>query len=463
MTTRGDRQWDDPLNVGKNVLSRAVRLGIRTETELEVYVEYSRTTTVKVFGGEVESVASAEPRGLGVRAIDRGRVGYSYTADLSDHGVDKALVEALDNLRAADTDEYQALPAGGADYPVIPDLWRPGVASTSLDRKVDIALAAERAALAARDVDTVETAEYSDEESRIAIISTQGVEVQGEQSFCFAYAVALAGEAGDRQSGLGFTTAREPGELDPVAAGAEAAEKARALVGARPCKTGLYTVVFSRETAAALVGLIVSALSADAIQKGRSVFGGRLGEAIGSEKVTLLDDGLAPGGLGTSPFDAEGVPQQATVLVQNGILRNILHDVYTARKEGPQGSSTGNARRQSYRGLPTVGISNLVVSPGSGSLSDLLGRVGSGLYVEDLSGLHSGVNPVSGEISVGATGRIIEAGRAGQPVREVTIATDFVRMLRSVCDIADDSRWIPLYGSVCTPSIAVAEVAVSGV
>jgi PmbA protein len=457
-----DTTWLDPLAAAKSALSRAVRLGVDRQTGLEVYVEFGRTATVKVFEGRVESVVTAEPRGMGIRSIDGGRVGYSYTADLSAAGIDKAVLESVENGRASGSDEYQALPEAGGIYPVLPDLWRPGVAKTTMDRKVAIALAAEKAALSQPEVDTVETCEYSDAESRVAIVSSRGVEVEGEQSFCFAYAFALAGGEGDRQTGLGFTTGREPAELDPEAAGNEAALKARALLGAGPCPTGAYTVVFDQETAAALLGVIASSLSADAVQKGRSVFRGKLGQQVGSTLITLLDDGLATGGLATSPFDAEGVPQRTTSLVERGVLVSVLHDSYTARKEGGGALSTGNATRGSYRSLPSVGVSNLVVRPGVGTLEDLLSRVGTGLYVDSVSGLHSGVNPVSGEISVGITGRLIESGQAGRPVREVTIATDFIRLLNSVSDIGGDQRWIPLYGSVFTPSIAVAGVAVSG-
>jgi PmbA protein len=454
--------WSDPLVAARAALSRSGRLGIGKGVGLEVYVEFGQTSTVKVFGGKVESVVTAEPRGLGVRAIDGGRVGYSYTADLSTTGVDRALLESLDNAMAAGPDEYQVLPHRPQSYPVLDDLWRPGVSATGMDRKVAIALEAEAAALSEPQIDTVEISEYSDSDSRLAIVSTQGIEAEAEQSFCFAYAFALAGGEGERQSGLGFTVGREPSELDAAAAGKEAATKARVLLGAKPCATGSYTVVFDREIAAALLGLIASSLSADAWQKGRSVFRGKLGEQVASEMVTLLDDGLAAGGLATNPFDGEGVPQRTTVLVENGVLRSVLHDTYTARKEKGNTLSTGNAARGSYRTLPSVGVSNLVLRHGEGELKDLLSRVGSGLYVESVAGLHSGVNPVTGEISVGVTGRLVEGGEAGRPVREVTIATDFLTLLRSIYDLAGDSRWIPLYGSVRTPSIAVRGVAVSG-
>ncbi len=177
---------------------------------------------------------------------------------------------------------------------------------------------------------------YADSEARVAIASTTGVEAEAEQTFCFVYVLAHAGRDGDRQSGLGFSVGREPAELDPRAAGREAAEKARALLGAGPCPTGSYTVVFDRDVVAALLSSIAPALSADAVQKGRSVFAGRLGEGVASPLVTLVDDGLAIDGMATNPFDGEGVPQQVTSLVEGGVLRAYLHNTYTARKEGAQ-------------------------------------------------------------------------------------------------------------------------------
>ena len=188
----------------------------------------------------------------------------------------------------------------------------------------------------------------------MAICSSQGVEAEAESSFCFVYAQAHAGRDGDRQSGLGFSAGRDPGELDAEAAGAEAGEKAAALLGARPCGTGSYTVVFAREVAAALLSYVAQGLSADAVQKGRSPFAGKLGEKIGSGLATLVDDGLAPAGMATNPFDGEGVPRQRTDLLQMGVLRAYLHSSYTARKV-ENAMSTGNAERGSYRSTPAGG------------------------------------------------------------------------------------------------------------
>jgi PmbA protein len=448
-----------PLEVARMALDMSGGLG----AEVEAYVERGRTVTIKTFGGEVESVTVAEPSGLGVRAIHQGRTGYAFTSDLSKEGVRRALCRANDNLKAADADEYSLLAGREQDgYPIVPDLWRPGISGMSLDRKTALALAAESAALAVSEVDTVEESVYSDEEAQVAIVSTAGVEAESTQSFCFVYVQAHAGRDRERQSGLGFSAAREPDALDAEAAGRDAGEKARALLGARPCPTGLYTVVFDREVVAALLGSVARALSADAAQKGRSVFAAKLGEVVASPLLHLTDDGLAAEGMATRPFDGEGVAQRSTSLIENGVLRSFLHSSYTARKAGMAERSTGNAVRGSYRTLPGVGATNLVVLPGEGALEALLSRVSQGLYVDSLAGLHSGVNAISGEISVGATGRMISGGSLGAPVREVTVATDFISLLKGVRDVGGDARWTPLYGSAYAPSLVVEGITVSG-
>jgi PmbA protein len=288
------------------------------------------------------------------------------------------------------------------------------------------------------------------------------VEAEGEQSFCLTYLSAHALRDGDRQSGLGFTLARRPADLQPTEAGLEAAHNARVLLGAAPCPTGRYTLVLIPQVAAAFLAAIAGALSADAVQKGRSVFQGRLGQQIASSDFGLFDDGLAEGGLSSSAFDGEGVACRRTALLEDGFLRSYLYDTYTARKAGAGAVSTGNAGRGSYRSLPVVAGTNVILDGGEGDLQALLGRVGHGLLVESVAGIHSGVNPSTGEISVGVVGRVIENGVPVRPVREVTMATDFLSFLRELADRASDDRWIPLYGSVRTPSVAVRDVAVSG-
>jgi PmbA protein len=449
---------DELLRLAQDVLSRGAGL----PGDLEVYAQHSLSTTVKVYAGSVESLVTGEPRGVGVRYVVEGHRGYAYTGDLSPQALDQVVAQAAANAVASDADSHVGLPDPPLGYPEVPGLWRPGLGETSIERKIGLALEAERVALAASEIETVEESVYSDLAGREAIVSSRGVQAYGEQTFCYVYVSAHARRGDDVQTALGFEAGREPVDIDAAAAGRDAAARAAGLLGAAPCASERMTVVFDREVAAAVLSVVSQALSAEAVQKGRSLFEGRIGTQVAAVDFSLADDGLHPGGMATSSFDDEGVPRRRTSLVEQGMLRSFLHDTYTARKQGEGTVSTGNASRGSYRGAPGVAPSNLVVDNGMGSLDELFGRVGRGLYVVGITGLHSGANPVSGEFSVGATGHLIEGGARGRPVREITIASDLLALLANVRDRAGDARWVPFYGSVLTPSLAIADVTVSG-
>jgi PmbA protein len=261
-------------------------------------------------------------------------------------------------------------------------------------------------------------------------------------------------------TGLGVQLGRDPGALDAEAIGAEAADRALALVGARQPESRRCPVVLDAFVAASFIGFIGSMLSADAVQRGRSLFAGREGDEIADAALALVDDATDPEGPSSAPFDGEGSPSRRTPLIGDGRLLTFLFDARTARKAGR--ATTGHASRGSYRSPPSVGTTNLVLEPGDGQLADLFGEAGDGLFVTDVAGLHSGVNPVSGTFSVGATGRLIEGGEAGTPVRELTIASDLVSMLQAVRKVGSQARWVPFGGSVKAPPILVSEMAVSG-
>jgi PmbA protein len=233
-----------------------------------------------------------------------------------------------------------------------------------------------------------------------------------------------------------------------------------ALTGARQPQSRRCPVVLDAFVAASFAGFIGGMCSADAVQRGRSLFAGREGEEVADPGFALTDDGRHPGGPSSAPFDGEGSATRRTPLIAGGRLAGYLYDSRTARKAGRQ--TTANAGRGSYRSPPSVGTTNLVIEPGEGSLEDLVARAGDGLYVSEVSGLHSGVNPVSGTFSVGASGRLIQGGELAAPVREITIASDLVGMLRAVLAVVGQPRWIPLGGSVQAVPLLIGEMAVSG-
>jgi PmbA protein len=328
------------------------------------------------------------------------------------------------------------------------------------ERVVELALAVDRAARSRPGVTQVENSVYSDGQGSVALANSRGFAASYTATQAWAYSSAFAGEGADLMTGMGVGMGRDPSELDPEAIGAEAGDRARALVGARQPESRRCPVVLDAFVAASFIGFVGAMLSADAVQRGRSLFAGREGEEVADPVLRLADDGTDPEGPSSAPFDGEGTPTGRTGLIEDGRLLGFLYDSRTARRAGR--ATTGNARRGSYRTPPAVGTTNLVVEGGALDLDGLVAQAGDGLYVTDVAGLHSGVNPVSGTFSVGAAGILIENGQLGRPVRELTIASDLVSMLKSVSAVGSETRWVPFGGSVKAPPVLVSEMAVSG-
>ena len=429
-------------------------------TDAEAYVSRESGREVRVHGGEVESLTAAVQSGVGIRAWSGRRVGYAYGTDLTEAGVTAIAGRAAEAAAVADEDEF-ASPPQPAEIEALPGLSDPSIAEWEPARLAELALSVERTALESDPrLVGVETAVYADAAEQVAIASSTGVAGEYESSSCYAYLQALAEGEGARETGLGFGLARGPRDLDPEAIGAEGARRALEMIGAGKPESRACPVVLDPTVAASFVGLIGGGLGAKAVQRGRSPLAGRLDEEVASNVFALHDDGREPEGPASAPFDGEGVPRRRTALIEGGRLCSYLYDTYTANREGV--GSTGSAARGSYRSLPSVSTSNLVVAPGSHSFEQLLAEAGEGVFVNDVAGLHSGVNPVTGVFSVGASGRMIRGGALAEPVREFTIAGELVAMLSAVSAAGADPRWVPFGGSVSTPPLLIAEMAISG-
>lgn len=443
----------------QRAVERAIEAGAG---DAEAYASEAENREVRVHGGAVESLTAATQRGLGLRVWIEGRVGYGFGTDLSADGLTALAMRAVEAARVADEDEFAAPAAPDDSRPALVEgLSDPARGEWSPAQIADLALAVEAAALeAGPPVTAVEQAVYFDSAERVAIAASTALGGEYEATSCYAYLQALADGEGGRETGLGFGLARGPAGLDPAAIGREGAERAAEMIDSSKPASGSCPIVLDPTVAASFVGLLGKAASADAVQRGRSPLAGRLGEEVAAEAFVLHDDGLDPDGFASAPIDAEGMARRRTALIEGGRLRTFLHDSYTGRRGSV--ASTGNAGRSGYRSPPGVTASNLVVVPGSANLEQLLREAGEGVYVSDVAGLHSGVNPVTGAFSVGASGRAIRAGERAEPLREFTIAGDLISMLRAVRAVGSEPRWVPFGGSVSVPPLLIGEMTVSG-
>lgn len=443
------------LDIARSVVERA-----RGIEQVEAFLTHSRDFEVKAYQGEAESVSSAEPRGAGVRVLNEDRVGFAFTTALDDQGLDAVVEQARANAAFANADEAVAF-ADPAAFEEVPGLLDPAQVEVAPEDKVAFAVALEKATRGADPrIRTVEEAGYSDSDSEIAIATSGGVEGSYRRTDAWCYAVALATEGDDTQVGFEFALERGLGAMDVDAVATASAARAVGILGAEKIASARMPVVFEPYTAGEFLGVMGGVLTAEAVQKGRSLFAGKLGEEIASSALTLLDDGRAPGAPGAAPWDGEGTPTQATPVIESGVLRSFLYDIPSARREGS--SSTGNAGRAGFKSGPGPSPSNMAFAPTGESRAELFARAGRALVVQEFHGVHSGANPISGDFSVGVTGHLLEDGVPGRPVKEVTIAAPMLEILKGIVAVADDRRWLPFGGSYAGATTLIAEMTIAG-
>jgi PmbA protein len=445
------------LDIAVNALDEARRLGA---TDAEAFVNDSRTSTIEVRDGEVETLVGAGSRGVGLRVLRDGAVGFAYTSDVTRDSIAEVAQRALRLAQHGSPDPDRRL----ADPRRIPDealgIHDPALADVPTEHKIDFLRDAERLARAEDSrVRSTQLARYVDGVGSVALVNSHGISVLYEQSSAYAVLVLVGGQDDEQQLGYAFTFGHGFAELSTTRLARDAARRAVGSLGGRPLPTGRTTVVMEPEIAGEFLGNVAAGLSGDAVLRGRSMFVGKAGQAVAHSSVRLVDQGNLPRGLASAPVDGEGVPTQRTLVMDGGTLHGYLHSLYSARKLGAE--STGNARRGSFRGTPEVGPSNFMLEPGSRSVEQLLADVERGFYVITTRNV-GGINPISGDYSVGAAGLAIEQGRLTGPVSGVTIAANMHDMLRMLVDRANDLRWVPGAGAIGSPTLRIDGMMVAG-
>lgn len=431
----------------------------RDGEQVEAYASRVREVDVRAREGDIESLSSAESQGIGVRVVSDGRQGFAYAAALDDAVLEETLAEARDNTAFGSVDEWYGLPEPDGVAPPELDLFREELLSFPTDKKVELAIELERVARAADSrIRAIDTAEYGDAISELAIASSTGVAASARRTVCSLVVDAIAGSDGDTQTGYGYSVGRSPGELDLVDAAEDAVRRATRLLGARKPPSQRLTVVLEPRVTASFLGVLSSALSGEAVLKGRSFFEDRVGEQVAVSGLTLVDDPTVADAYGATTTDAEGLATRRNVLIQGGRLERFLQNTYTGRRSGA--GSTGSAMRGGFKGTPGVGARALMLVPGDRGPDELLAGIERGLLVQSVQGLHSGTNPVSGDFSVGVEGLMVHGGVVGEPVREATTASTLQRMLLDVVAVGSDLEWLP--GGAAGVTLVIGDVTLSG-
>ncbi len=432
----------------------------RADEQIEAYVSRSTTLDIRAFNGEVEYLVSAASAGVGIRVISGHRQGFAYCGYLDDEAIKKTLSDARDNALFANEDIHASMAYPDEVEAIQMDLLDPAIASTPVSDKTRMVVELEKDARKSDPrIRQVDSADYSDVTGEAAICNSNGVQAYSEGSYCDISVSVIAGDGPDSQTGTGFSVARKFALLDRDAAMNDAVTRAVRLLGATKPTTRECTVVFDPRVTATLISVVGSALSGESVTKGRSFLANRVGEKVMSSALSLIDDPTDSRALSADRYDDEGLASRRNELVRDGVLLGFVYDSTSASRAGVQ--STASGVRAGYASGPVAACRALLLSGRETStFEDVVTRVHDGLYVQSVTGVHSGVNPISGDFSVGIEGIIIRDGALAEPVREATIASTLQKMLLSIAHVADDVQWLP--GNAAGQTIAISGMMLSG-
>ena len=429
-----------------------------TGEQIEAYVSRSQETDIRVYGGQVEHFVSAQSEGIGIRVIRDGRTGFAYAGTLDPSAIISVLADARDNVTFGTPDEWAGLALADGVAVVPQQLWSDELAAFPTEQKIRLAKELEALTLAADGRIRVDDANYSDGSGEAAVASTAGIRVSGRENGCFVSVGTLADDGDETQTGFGFSVGRSPDLFDLPRAAREAADRATRLLGAVKPPSKRVAVVFDPYVTAQFLGVLSSALNGENATKGRSLFANRVGESVASPLFSLVDDPTNSLAYTATDIDGEGLAARRNVLISHGVLNGFVHSSYSARRAGTV--STGNAVRGGFKGTPGVGCLAMQLVPGTRSQADLIAAVDDGVLVQSVQGLHSGVNPISGDFSTGASGLLIAGGQLGGPVREFTIASTLQKMLHDIAEVGGDVDWLPM--RACGVSLVIHDIMMSG-
>jgi PmbA protein len=432
----------------------------RGATAAEAVIREGDEFSALVRMGEIESLKDSGSRSAGLRIFFGRRAASTYTTDFSRHGFEQMLDSALALARVTSEDEFAGLPDTSELGSVAGDLdlYYRDVYSLPAAERIEYARASERAALEFDSrITNSEGGSFDASTGHKIFANSLGFIGEYRRSYCSIASIPIASlpDGSGMQRDYWYSVARTLSKLEsPELVGKTAARRALRRVGARKVPTARVPIVFDQFTATSLLGQVFAAVDGDAIYRHSSFLAGKLGQKVFGNNITIIDDGTIPGGFGTSPFDAEGVPTRRKPVIENGVLSSYLLNTYAARKLGLK--TTGNAAR-GLAGTPGIGAGNFFLRPGTKSAEEIIRDVKDGLYVTEFLG--HGVNMVTGDFSKGASGLWIKDGDLAFPVEEITVAGNLREMFANIAEIGDD---LEFRGSVACPTIRIEGMTVAG-
>ena len=405
-------------------------------TASEIWLTQGDSFSVRAMDGRIEDYRVSSLRGLGFRGVWQGRMGYCSTQAFDEEAIGQLIRGVKESAELTEAAEQDEIFPGEAAYP---DYAPPenDLADVTSENKLAACLRLEKAVTEADP--RVLRAQYpsvTTGHSSVTLRNSFGLSLHYEDSVWSAGAGAVMDRGGTKVDGWHGLAGHRFSQLEPDVIGKEAAKKAANMLDVQPVPSGPCRVVLHRDALRDLLSTFSGIFSARNAQNKLSLLGGKEGQAVAAPCVTLMDDPLLPGGWASCPFDAEGSASRAKAIIEGGVLKTLLHNRKSARIQGCE--TTGNACRAGYSSPVGVSPTNLYLKPGDLSPEELLRGVGEGIVITEVSGLHAGANPVSGDFSLLSKGYTLRHGLREHGAEQMTLAGNFYELLKSIRQVAND-------------------------
>jgi PmbA protein len=436
------------MNLDK-LFKRAKEKGIQ---DLEIFASDRNSLSIDIFNGEVDKYEIADTNALTIKGIYNNKMGHFRTEVLDDSVIDEILDTIIASAKEIDSLDDAIIYEGDEHYEDLQDIYNEELFNLDVQKKINHLLALDKY-LHEYDkrVSVVETM-YSENTNAVILKNSKGINLSNKANSAYIGGNVIVKDGVDQRVGFDVVISNDFNDFDIETIGKEIIDDALASLGAKPVPSDNYEIVFSNGAIATLLSAFQGIFSADAVQKGLSLLKGKLGEVVGSELVSIVDDPFMKKSSRSRSFDDEGVATAYKELVGKGVLKTFLHNLVTAKKDGVK--STGNG----FGG--NVGAVNLKLEAGNSTLDEILASCQKGIYITNVQGAHAGVNAVSGDFSLQSSGYYIEDGKKVKPVALITVAGNFLEMLKDITMVANDLK-MSYYG-VTSPSIKVKSMTVSG-
>jgi len=426
--------------------------------DMEIFYSSNKSTVVNVLDHEVKSYVNTEQGGVSFRGLYNNNMGYSYTEKIDEKSINFLVAEAMGNAEIMEMNDQEELFAGVDHYETL-HRYSEAIANVSPQELIDAALTMENTALTASVlVKRVIQCALAKSEGETIIANTKGLNCHSKYTNLSAGIYLMASDGKQTATGGEYDfTLKDFSKLNFKEIAEIAAKEAVAKLDADSIQTGNYPIIFRYDTATQLVRSFSTNLSGEVVEKGFSRLQGKLGEKIAGDNVTIIDDPLMEDIPGAAVFDAEGYPTRRNELVKEGKLLRFMHNRKTGKKAGTE--STGNAGKSGYSAPVSVGPHNLYLQPGAASLAEIIESTDNGIFIVELQGANAGINAVSGDFSLYGIGFLIENGKLGRPINQITVAGNLYEILNNIEAIAND---LHIKDTVSSPSIKVKSLTVSG-